>query len=451
VPIKPLTRLEAITALVKGNLGPGSLNLPHAFGLTGWGLGLVLFSFVFFQGIYSMWLLIYCKNILQDEHQHPRTFMQVARDTLGGFGGRVIELLLFVVQGGVCCVFISLLNTNLQAQLPMLNSLLTLAIIAVFLLLIVLLRFLKDLVWLCATANVFMLLAIFTASVAGVNQLIHDPPEPSLAVAHPTPFAIITFTTDLFFAFEGMGLVLPVENEYSIGGSGVGGSGRFSSILFASMSLLALLFVTVGTTAAAGFPQVHSGSVTAFLEKSFPHTRWYSIVNLLVMAAVALTFPLQLTPAMQVVEKWFGSTHDEYEAAVSTDEHNVQHEQGIHPEACVEEAFEDESEETLVQTYHACRSSRYTWIWQRWIMVLLCSLIVFIFENNLALLMSLFGAVGQTGLAAAPCAMHLRLQWIGKAPKRPWQSVLDVSIIVYCTIIMVSGCILATRQLIEHE
>lgn len=50
---KLLSPLEASIHLVKGNLGPGCLNLPHAFAIAGWGLGSGLFALVALQGIYS--------------------------------------------------------------------------------------------------------------------------------------------------------------------------------------------------------------------------------------------------------------------------------------------------------------------------------------------------------------------------------------------------------------
>ena len=60
---KRITGLDAASALVKGNLGPGCLNLPFAFALTGWVVGSFFFLIVAVQGIYSMWLLTYCKQV----------------------------------------------------------------------------------------------------------------------------------------------------------------------------------------------------------------------------------------------------------------------------------------------------------------------------------------------------------------------------------------------------
>ena len=96
---KPLSVRDAMITLIKGNLGPGILNLPHAFALAGYGLGSVLFFVVSLQGLYSMWLLVSCQQRLQQQQnqQHNNTsltFMGVARRVLGPYGGRAVEVFL---------------------------------------------------------------------------------------------------------------------------------------------------------------------------------------------------------------------------------------------------------------------------------------------------------------------------------------------------------------------
>ena len=138
---KRLSPTEAAITLIKGNLGPGAV-----------------------QGIYSMSLLVYCKQILgslprDPNTPSPTTFMGVAETTLGRGGGRLVEVFLLILQGGGCCVFLSLLSTNLQAALPALNMVqCTLLVTFVLLVMVSVFRFIKDLVWLNVTANVLMLL-----------------------------------------------------------------------------------------------------------------------------------------------------------------------------------------------------------------------------------------------------------------------------------------------------
>ena len=50
----PITTGTAYTHLVRGNFGPGCLNLPHVFAETGYAVGAALMSLVAAQGIYAM-------------------------------------------------------------------------------------------------------------------------------------------------------------------------------------------------------------------------------------------------------------------------------------------------------------------------------------------------------------------------------------------------------------
>lgn len=448
---KRLTRFDAAIHLVKGNLGPGCLNLPHAFALSGWALGSGLFLFIALQGIYSMRLLVYCKTTLLASTSSPRhhtmTFMDVAKITLGPTGGHLVEIFLFVLQGGVCCVFLSLIRTNLRAFLPWLSDIASVLIVAILLMLMVLLRFLKDLLWLSAIANIIMVIAILTATIAG---FVHFSPSSvdDIVVANPTPSVIVTFASDMFFAFEGIGLVLPIENSYY--------SERqksFSGILTAGMTLVGALFVLVGVSASLGFPEVHSGSITAYLEKQYPDVIWYSIVNALVIVAVALTFPLQLTPAMEVLDDWIDHRCDcrkkEEEESVSSIEVTRYTVAQQHHVDLEEEPFQEELtvSSTLDQT---CCCGIKVWIGRRWLMVFGCALIVYLVDN-LGLLIMAVGAIGQTGLAGMPCAIHLAMQYQGSAPTNRLKILVDVIVLLVCGIVMVSGLATSISEIVKQQ
>jgi amino acid permease len=489
---KLLSPLEAAVTLVKGNMGPGILNLPHAFCIAGYALGSGLFCFVAIQGIYSMSLLVHCKQILSQSspgqsggttatlRASPKTFMAVAEAALGRAGGYMVEIFLFILQGGVCCVFLSLLTTNLRAAVPLLTAWeSTATVTAVLLVTVSLLRFIKDLVWLNVAANGLMLLAIVTAVVASMIHAEEAHAQGnSLSAAHWTGKAIITFTSDLFFAFEGIGLVLPVENSYDHKNA----LHKFSRVLAQSMTFVALTFVATGSTVAIGFAgQVHTGSITAFLRQEYPDCLWYAINNGLVMLAVGMTFPLQLTPAAEVLDTWLSTIN-------ITHYDNIPHQTPEMPsraEVCLEEMREGSAvpqigatenflpqnkesvgvpiitendstqrpvsiADTTLMAVAVPRERICSWFWhhygwmvQRWAMVLLFATIVYVVDD-LAILMSLFGSIGQTGLAATPCIVHLALQRSGVMPQAWWpQVILDVTVVTFCTIVMVVGCLQA--------
>ena len=78
------------------------------------------------------------------------------------------------------------------------------------------------------------------------------------------------------------------------------------------------------------------------------------------------------------------------------------------------------------------------WILRRWTFVAVCSLVVYSVDN-LSVLIGLFGAIGQTGLAAMPCAIHLALQSCGVLPKSRWRTLVDFSILIFCGCVMLFG------------
>jgi amino acid permease len=449
---KLLSSVDSFIHLVKGNLGPGCLNLPHAFSLTGWALGSILFAVIALQGVYSMCLLLYCKKLLNQRHNdnNLKSFMDVSNAALGFSGGRIVEILLFVLQSGVCCVFLSLVSTNLIAAVPHLSVLASVGLVTLLFMAMVLLRFLKDLIWLCATANAFMVVAILTATIAGLWNYVELHPD-DIVAANPTPSAIITFTCDMFFAFEGIGLVLPVENSFGHRQE------SFPRILISSMSVVATLFVLIGVSGSLGFPAIRSGSVTAYLEREYPHVIWFSVVNCLVIVAVAFTFPLQLAPAMEVLDVWLDGTEEcpnmeddtvgdlDSPAAFDECDRNI-NDLRIESMAHKKVVRQDElvAAPGPLRQPHCCSS--HTWLFRRWAMVILCATIV-LMVNDLGVLMALFGAVGQTGLAGMPCAVLLALQYQGIAPKNMLWSLLNLLILAFCTAVMMTGCFLVIIEL----
>ncbi|KAI2499657.1 amino acid transmembrane transporter [Fragilaria crotonensis] len=447
---KKLSSFDAFIHLVKGNLGPGCLNLPHAFSLAGWALGSILFVIIALQGIYSMCLLLYCKNLLNQRNNdnNVKSFMDVSRAALGFYGGRIVEILLFVLQSGVCCVFLSLVSTNLVAAVPGLSVVACVGLVTLLFMAMVLLRFLKDLIWLCATANAFMIVAVMTATVAGLWNYVEQQPA-NIVAANPTSSAVITFTCDMFFAFEGIGLVLPVENSCNLPQQ------SFPRILISSMSVVATLFLLIGISGSIGFPSIRSGSVTAYLEREYPQLIWFSMVNCLVIVAVAFTFPLQLAPAMEVLDQWLDGTLEDprvdsgascgLDVTSSEEDFDRSSMQNLSPTQNVaiaqDELFPAQSSQ---HQQHCCNS--HSWLLRRWGMVILCAMIVLL-VNDLGVLMSLFGAVGQTGLAGMPCAVFLALQYQGIAPKNVLWSVLNMLILAFCFTVMVTGCFLVATEL----
>ena len=717
----PITEFDAMQHLIKGNLGPGCLNIPHAFALSGWVLGIGLFVLVAVQGIYSMILLVYCKQWIrsyitntrndgnssnnnrqpQQQHNndndndndssndnsdgifmmqqhHPQqqrtsqlshihhasdvcTFMDVAYASHGRIGSGIVQILLFVLQTGVCCVFLSLIATNLHASIPkhyqqFFDSDMTVFLVTLLLLVVVLVRDLKQLKWLSFGANCLMVIAVLTASFTAMSVLYnHDnndnnnddddnkDDDNEKAKRYTTnPAAIATFVSSMFYSFEGIGLVMPIENSYvgynnnkqrndsntnsnsndvtataeergetttptmsdveehddndnaaTINDNNDNGEElrrekiRIQQfvvpVLVGSTCTVAFLFLLIGSTCGPAFPNIMEGSVTAYLTTKYPNSVWYRFVNASVMVAVFCTFPLQLTPAMEVLSTWFGpgcdpqccgtsgngtSTSNDggllrrrrrtttarqqqqsssggeggrhtQVAQYDNDQDNVEqynhcnnHNTNNNNNNCHQQqqqySYGDEQQDTFndiagdsdagtgtgpgttcssySNTLEDCSSTmdglvvvdnnntvtncnsnnnnnnnsvdddgvfvaaasfetnatsdityttnvtnscfgKYEWIFRRYLVVFGCSMIV-LSVNDLGLLMSLFGAVGNTGLAAMPCIIHLRLMQLHVAPFSFALMSLDVCTIVLSFSVAITGVVFTLQEIL---
>ena len=189
------------------------------------------------------------------------------------------------------------------------------SVVTVALLGIVLLRFLKTLRWLSTTANAFMFIAILTAAIAGILEIVNNDDLPAPPKATNNAGDVATFVSSMFFSFEGIGLVLPVENSFVVAESSSSSSSREANtranyqyrtrVLPGAMGTVGTLFLLIGLSASWGFPDNKSGSITAYLEERYPDQPGFGAVNSLVMVAGFLTLHVQLTLSMKVLEDWY--------------------------------------------------------------------------------------------------------------------------------------------------
>ena len=107
-------------------------------------------------------------------------------------------------------------------------------------------------------------------------------------------------TAPLFFGavvytYEGINSVLPVENALAR-------PERMLAVLYAGMGVVSFMYVSVAVFAFTAFPSITSGSVTAAMASYFDGPV-VAATNVLVSLAVVLTFPVQLLPAIQILER----------------------------------------------------------------------------------------------------------------------------------------------------
>lgn len=421
-----LTKLEVFLHLVKGNLGPGCLALPVVFAKVGPVQGSAILGLVAAGGIYSMLQLVHMKHALLRCGQSCHTFEDVGHLAFGLAGMRAVEVTVVLLQMGVTSVFFSLVLTNLTAGLGgvLPHSTCFLLVFAACSALSQL-RHISALWPLSTLANVFMLCACLTAVVVSARVVIAGGmrlhPAPSFDVS-----ASALCLSSLFFSFEGIALVLPIENAFSPPvkpaiPEAVSVDGdlpshehadpvrlprddrsakcrrQFDLLLMGAMVTIAVIFLCVGATVSTAFPHITSGSVTAFFASTWPQNRWFAIVNALVTVAVLLTYPLQLQPAAMVVDKMVAAR----------------------------------SARGYSSTLPVLSLARFA-------LACVTALVVYCIPR-LDLLIQLLGAMCQAALACLPFAISLRLHHLGLLPLRWYTVVLHSLLAAFCLIAMIVG------------
>lgn len=481
---------DAVTMMVRGNLGPGMLALPYAFGQAGWLAGAVVMVLTILQGMYSMQVLVTCERLLvadlaakndEDGTTPERLSLgAVVHLCMGRRGSKFIELVLFIAQAGVCCIYISMVTENLLQLVPAASRpSMTLALLTLAPVLFGGMGLMKGIAELRAIAvlgNAGMVLVTIVCAVSGFAALIWPdvalgPPGDTAAyVGHAGPVSgvrdLVMLTSSTFYAFEGMGLVLPISNAMAE-------PERFGESLRIASLILGTCYALTGLSCGIAFRSegLAAGSVTAFLAS---HARQrgasatviaaYDGLNALVAVIVYLTFSLQLLPAAQVVSRWCvgcSCCGDGVSAAATDEMRPLTRESLAAPTAgdgvvSAREISTTEHEQSLrfsesaavappVPSERTCDVRRTT---QRLSLVAGCIALTVVVPK-VGLLVGLFGSVAWTVLAATPPLCRVMLLRRAGQLRCGVRVAFDVWFICFCGFITVVGTTLAIQDILD--
>lgn len=319
------SEIQAMMHILKANIAVGVLAMPSAFKNVGLWLGLLLVPLIGATCIHCMNILIQCHNHLCDKFNYEALdYDQVA--ALGLACGPklarrlakrahvIVLTLLMFTQVGFCCVYILFVAENIQIAMLSLFELTYPTTTYMWLMFPV--------IWLTScTSNLRHLARISTLAnflqLTGLSLIFYDlvrshtygvglAPVAAAATINQTESDLVDaghlvevdliFSEDLLgglplffatavYAFEGIGVVLPVAKEmrYPERISGLNG------VLNTSMSLVAILYMGMGFFGYAKYGQFVKGSITFNL----PETTLYDLVRLMFAFAIGLSYSLQ--------------------------------------------------------------------------------------------------------------------------------------------------------------
>ncbi|XP_063046655.1 proton-coupled amino acid transporter 1 [Engraulis encrasicolus] len=299
--------IQTLIHLLKGNIGTGLLGLPLAVKNAGLVMGPLSLLVLGIVAIHCMRLLVKCSHHLSGKLGKP--FLNYGEAVEYGmdnvsflsrhskFGRHMVNLFLIITQLGFCCVYFVFLSDNIRqvveaangtswdchsndttVMVPTFDSKIYMLIFLPFVILLVFTRSLRVLAPFSSIANLAMagsLVLIYYYSITNISLPINLP-----AVGQPRDYPLFFGTA--IFAFEGIGVVLPLENKMQH-------PEKFNKVLYMGMGVVTFLYISLGTIGYMCFGQDIRGSITLNL----PNCWWYQIVKLLYSFGIFITYALQ--------------------------------------------------------------------------------------------------------------------------------------------------------------
>mmetsp|Transcript_807 Transcript_807/g.1432 ORF Transcript_807/g.1432 Transcript_807/m.1432 type:complete len:533 (+) Transcript_807:278-1876(+) len=297
---------QAYVHVVKGNVGPGCLSMPYAFSQGGLIPSLCIMIVFAPACIYCMLLLVWSKHkMLLDGGARgvsPRqiNFEEVGVYALGTMGGKIIEVFVLFTQLGVCSIYFDFCSTNLHAVFPNVEAKVFIILMTPVTMMTVLIRDARGLVVFSTIASFFIVSALLTIYGEVIPHLGGDLYKGPIRMFGQLDRVPLVFGS-LAFAFEGIGLILPIESSLA-----ENQRAGFPRVLGIGMTTVAIIFLITGVLCFVALGTVDNASITASLLGVGLGEKVLDLLNMMVCAAVFLTYPLQFLPAAQIVEKKTG-------------------------------------------------------------------------------------------------------------------------------------------------
>lgn len=287
--------------VIKGSLGTGMLALPYAVRRCGIVLGPLLLICIAIMAVHCMLILVKsCHSLCSRTSRISLDYGEVAEASLrashvppkyAAAGRFVVNVFLVITQFGFCCVYFLFMADNIHAvyaqyypeSVP--DEKFFVLMVAPLVILLVYIRNLDDFAPFSTIANIFILVAIIILFEYMLSHFGHGEGEPfelsSLTKVGSVEGVAFFFGTAMY-SFEGIGVVLPLENKAQH-------PEDFPRVMTIGMVIVAFLYVSTATLGYLCFGNVLNDTVTVFL----PNTGLYTATKLLFVGAIFISYGLQ--------------------------------------------------------------------------------------------------------------------------------------------------------------
>jgi proton-coupled amino acid transporter len=285
------TTTGAVMLLLKSFVGTGILFLPRAF-LNGG----MLFSSMVLLGVS---LLSYYAFILlvNTRMKIDGSFGDIGGILFGKHMRRIILGSIVLSQLGFVSAYIVFVSQNLQAFVLAVSKcksfidikLMVLMQLVIFLPLS-LIRDISKLGFTALIADVFILLGLLYIYYYDANTLIGNGGVSDIISFNPATWSMFIGTA--IFTYEGIGLIIPIQESMKQ-------PHRFPGVLAGVMVIITLIFLSAGGLSYAAYG---SSTKTVILLNMPQDDKFVNMVQLLYSVAILLSTPLQLFPAIRIME-----------------------------------------------------------------------------------------------------------------------------------------------------
>lgn len=302
----PTSNLDTLVHLLKGNIGTGILAMPDAFKNAGLYIGLVGTLLMGAICTHCMHMLVKCSHELCMRLQVPAlSFPEVAEASFetgplalrrySKVATKTITTFLCVTQIGFCCVYFLFVALNVQEVVSHYFVYLDVRIYLMILLIpMILVNMVKNLKFITPMSLFASILTVTGLGITFYYMLDHLPHVDTVTHVGSWSTLPLYFGTAIY-AFEGIGVVLPLENNMAhpedFGGT--------TGVLNTGMVTVASAYTAVGFFGYLKYGDKVDGSVTLNLP---PDEILSQIVRLAMAVAIFFSYTLQFYVPVNIIE-----------------------------------------------------------------------------------------------------------------------------------------------------
>ena len=291
---QPKTFANVFIAVV----GAGVLGLPYTFSRTGWAAGSILLLSVAALTFYCMMLLVACRRRLADEHPKIASFGDLGDAVFRGPGRLAVDTMLVLSQASFCVGYLIFISNTMAHLYPVFapssNALLSPKALFIWAMLPFQLG-LNSIKTLTLLAPLSIFADVVDLGAMGVvlgEDVSVWPAKPPPVFAFGGLSAILYGIGVSVYAFEGIGMVLPLEAEAA-------NKKKFGTTLGLSMGFIAVMY---GLFGAMGY--IVFGDATRDIITTNLGTGWLSAaVQLGLCNNLFFTMPVMMHPVYEVAER----------------------------------------------------------------------------------------------------------------------------------------------------